>query len=100
MARDIEIDIAVHGTCVTRNGESPIGRMTACVLEGGQVDVRFVSERLRRRLHAGARIGAGDLDIFCEAWLRVRGHPLNAGIRDLDRAKRLGAELFQLLGKL
>ena len=97
---DVDISVPVQGICVTRTGESPVSRMTAHTLEGGQADLRFVSARLRRMLHAGVRVRTGDLDAFCEAWLKARGRPPNADIRGLNRAKRLGVELSQLLGTL
>jgi len=106
MAR--RIDVKVSGTCVTRNGEFPVGRMVAS-LDGEHADVRFVSARLRRALHSGARLRAADLDAFCTEWLAARGRPLDAGAggaRPLDagdgglrrRLREVAAELAALAG--
>ena len=80
------VDIPVKGTCVTRNGETEVGRMT-CSLKGEQVDIRFVSAKLHRLLHAGAVIRVVDADAFCTAWLAMRGLPLNGRSEALARAK-------------
>lgn len=93
------VDIPVQGFCVTRNGESDVSRMV-CTLKGGQADMRFVSARLRRSLHAGAVIRATDMDEFCQAWLGMRGHPLDARSGALMRAKELVGKLSHELSLL
>ena len=67
------VDIPVVGECVTRNGESRICRMSATGHIDGTVEIGFVSDRLKRSLHAGAKIRSENLDEFCLGWLRSRG---------------------------
>lgn len=69
------VSVAVHGTCVTRNGESEIGLMRAA-LNGTQVKLGFVSRVLKRDLHAGATMRVEDLDMFCRQWIDSRGFAL------------------------
>ena len=73
----LSIDVAVNGTCVTRNASGTVicgMRAKECV--DGKVEVGFVSKQLKRSLHAGASIGVADLDRFCRAWLRGRDKPI------------------------
>lgn len=77
------VDMKVRGTCVTRNGNYVVSRMTATEdADACLVSVGFVSKKLHRSLHSGAVIDSNDLDGFCEAWLKARGilgSSLNAG---------------------
>ena len=76
----IHISVKVEGSCVTRNGTSSVGLMSAKELsDHKKVSVGFVSKRLNRVLHAGCAIRAADLDEFCVKWLEARGHTLKGG---------------------
>jgi hypothetical protein len=73
------VSVPVVGKCVTRNGETDIGLMTSVVGTDGNVHLGFVSSKLHRSLHAGAKVRTIDLDLFCHEWLKSRfgEHPLN-----------------------
>ena len=70
------IDLAIEGECVTRNGVSRVSRMVIKDEGDGTVSLGFVSEKLKRVLHAGAHIGAADFDGVCLEWLSMRGWTL------------------------
>lgn len=70
---NIQIEVDVSGTCVTRNGVCAVSVMRAKEKTSSLVEIGFVSRRLKRSLHAGAIIEMEQLDKFCELWLKARG---------------------------
>jgi len=73
----VMVEVQVSGDCVTRNGVSAVSRMIAQQHEDGTTTLKFVSDKLKRSLHAGATIATEDMDKFCQAWLEGRGCSLN-----------------------
>lgn len=81
------IEINTCGTCVTRNGVSPIGQMRVSV-DRGVVQVSFVSKKLKRALHSGFNIPLVAMDELCEQWIKQ-----GAGNREVGQEKLIAQAL-------
>jgi hypothetical protein len=95
----MDCGVDVVGSCVTRNGEVEVGRMT-CALKGEQAHMGFVSSQLRRSLHSGAVVRVSDMDAFCTEWLRMRGHALDARPHGVHLVKMALNELCNAIDAL
>src|ERR1035437_9012610 len=68
------------GRCVSRNGFYDVESVRLTIVQDGVVEIGFVSERLKRKLHAGATIDAKAMDELALKWVKARGIiPKDAG---------------------
>lgn len=69
----LTVEAKTCGKCVSRNGSYDICSIRLTLSETDVVDIGFVSERLKRQLHSGAKIDAKAMDSLALQWVKKRG---------------------------